>query len=478
MFENTYARLPARFFARVEPAPVASPRLIRWNGPLAAQLNLELDASDASQLAQFFSGNQLLPGSEPLAMVYAGQQFGHFVPQLGDGRANLLGEVRARDGRLRDIHLKGSGRTPYSRGGDGRAALGPVLREYIVSEAMTALGIPSTRSLAAVTTGGQVFRDGPLPGAILTRVAASHVRVGTFQYFAARGDTEAVRILADYVIQRHYPQAAESARPYLTLLESVVARQAALVAGWLQCGFVHGVMNTDNTAVSGETIDFGPCAFLDAYDPDAVFSSIDRNGRYAYSNQAPIAQWNMARFAETLLPLLDEDSERAVALATEAVNAFGAIFEEVWLRGMRSKLGLAANEPGDAALIQELLTIMHRASMDFTQTFRGLCRGELAHAGDNAEAAAWQAAWEARAKLEKISPVERAELMRRSNPKYIPRNHRIEQMITAAVEQEDFSLFETLLAVVTQPYDEQPAADSYTQAPRSEERVLQTFCGT
>jgi uncharacterized protein YdiU (UPF0061 family) len=486
MFENTYARLPPRFYSRVDPTPVAAPRLIKWNAELAEQLQLRFNSSDSQHLAQIFSGNKLLTGSEPLAMAYAGQQFGHFVPQLGDGRAILLGEVRGADHGLYDVHLKGIGRTPYTRGGDGRAALGPVLREYIVSEAMTALGIPSTRTLAAVTTGENVFRDQPVPGAILTRIAASHVRVGTFQYFAARGDVEAVRILADYVMQRHYPDIAGATSPYLQLLQSVVARQASLVARWLHVGFVHGVMNTDNMTVSGETIDFGPCAFLDAYDPDAVFSSIDHHGRYAYSNQAPIAQWNLARFAESLLPLIDVDTDRAVAQATEVVEGFSATFEPLWLAGMRSKLGLEQAQSGDAALVEQLLAIMQRTAADFTQTFRGLCalagpRAAVPDAGlCNGDPAfnEWLAAWQARGEAEKRTPLERAALMRASNPKYIPRNHRIEQAIVAAVEGQDFALFEQLLSVLGRPYEEQPSAERYTQAPRAEERVLRTFCGT
>lgn len=484
MLENTYAQLPPRFYSRVAPTPVAAPRLIKWNEALAEQLQINLDPRDGTGLAQIFSGNQCLPGCKPLAMVYAGQQFGHFVPQLGDGRAILLGEARDRSHRLHDVHLKGAGKTPYSRGGDGRAALGPVLREYIVSEAMTALGIPSTRALAAVTTGETVFRETPVPGAILTRTAASHVRVGTFQFFAARQDTEAVRILADYVIERHYPELLGADNPYLKLLNAVVERQAALVARWLQVGFIHGVMNTDNTTVSGETIDFGPCAFLDAYDPNAVFSSIDRLGRYAYSNQAPIAQWNMARFAETLLPLIDADLDRAVALATEAVNSFGPTFQQRWLAGMRSKLGLATEQAGDAALIEQLLAIMHRNSMDFTQTFRALCslldreQQELGTPLEDAAYLEWLGAWQARGEAESSTLRERGEAMRRVNPAYIPRNHLLEQLITKAVEGADFAPFETMLSVVSRPFEEQPAAASYAAAPTLDERVLQTFCGT
>ncbi len=477
MFDNSYARLPARFYSRVEPTPVAAPRLIQWNEDLARQLRLPFDSGDGQNLAQIFSGNRPLAGSEPLAMVYAGQQFGHFVPQLGDGRAILLGEIRGAGDVRHDIHLKGAGRTPYSRGGDGRAALGPVLREYIVSEAMTALGIPSTRSLAAVSTGENVFREGAVPGAILTRVAASHVRVGTFQYFSARGDAEAVRILADYVIARHYPHLAGGAAPYLTLLREIAARQASLVARWLLVGFVHGVMNTDNTTVSGETIDFGPCAFLDAYDADAVFSSIDRQGRYAYSNQAPIAQWNLARLAETLLPLIDADSDRAVGLATEVIEGFGPLFEQHWIAGMRSKLGLTLAHPNDVGLVEQLLAIMQRTAADFTQTFRGLCDPLTAPGGDPAFND-WLMAWRHRCELESQSPQQRVALMRANNPKYIPRNHRIEQLIVAAVERQDFAPFEELLQVLKRPFDEQSAAERYAAAPRAEERVLQTFCGT
>lgn len=479
MLQHAYAQLPARFFSRVEPTPVAAPQLIKFNSALAEQLQLELRSSDGGRLARIFSGNELLPGSQPLAMVYAGQQFGHFVPQLGDGRAILLGEACDGHRHLQDIHLKGAGRTPYSRGGDGRAALGPVLREYIVSEAMTALGIPSTRTLAAVITGETVFREGPVPGAILTRTAASHVRVGTFQYFAARGDTEAIRILADFVIGRHYPDLAGAANPYLELLATVVQRQAALVARWLQVGFIHGVMNTDNTTVSGETIDFGPCAFLDAYDPNAVFSSIDRNGRYAYSNQAPIAQWNMARFAETLLPLIDTDLDRAVALATETVNAFSVRFEERWLAGMRSKLGLTTEQTMDGALVERLLSLMHRDAMDFTQTFKAL---ETCLVDPDKPMPPvlneWLSEWRLRGESEPLSPAERVALMRSSNPTYIPRNHRIEQVIVAAVERQDFEPFETLLTVLARPFDAQPSFERYTAAPEPAERVLQTFCGT
>src|ERR1700726_4779046 len=367
MKRSSYADLPERFYARVNPTPVDGARLLEFNRPLCAELGLDAGGLEPKELADIYSGNVVPPGLAPIAMAYAGHQFGQFVPQLGDGRAILLGEARNRAGARRDIQLKGSGRTPYSRSGDGRAALGPVLREYVVSEAMHALGIPATRALAAVATGEAVYRErGALPGAVLTRVAASHVRVGTFQYFAARGDTDAIRRLADYVIERHYPSVRSSANPYLELLRSVMQRQARLVAGWMNVGFIHGVMNTDNMAISGETIDFGPCAFMDAYDPATVFSSIDMRGRYAYANQPAAAQWNLARFAETLLACIDPQTDRAVLLATGVIADFSARFSDLSLSGMRRKLGLMSGEDGDAALAEDLLDAMHRNQADFT----------------------------------------------------------------------------------------------------------------
>jgi serine/tyrosine/threonine adenylyltransferase len=457
----------------------------------------------ASSLANLYSGNGLPPGAVPIAMAYAGHQFGHFVPQLGDGRAILIGEMRDTAGVRRDIQLKGCGRTPYSRGGDGRAALGPVLREYVVSEAMHALGIPATRALAAVTTGESVRREVPVPGAILTRVAASHVRVGTFEYFACRSDVAGTQILADYVIERHYAHLAQDETRYLALLSEVVARQAALIAAWMNVGFIHGVMNTDNMTVSGETIDFGPCAFMDSFDPAMVFSSIDEHGRYAYSNQPHAAAWNLARFAETLLPLIDSNMTRAVELASEAISTFAGRFADCWLGGMRRKLGLTTQEEGDRALIDDLLGAMHRNEADFTLTFRGLCDAAEHHAATEHRAAAkpraeplpagvpagaqfgdskdyddWVQRWRLRLSREATLPIARAESMRRVNPAYIPRNHRIEQMIVAAVEHGDLTLFEQLSAVLSQPYQEQAAFSAYANAPKSSERVLQTFCGT
>jgi uncharacterized protein YdiU (UPF0061 family) len=468
-----YAQLPEHFYARLEPTPVADPQLVEFNRALAAELGLELDSLSPAALAGYFSGNAGLPGAEPIATAYAGHQFGFFVPQLGDGRAILLGEVRDVFGNLRELQLKGSGRTPYSRNGDGRAALGPVLREYLVSEAMHAFGIPTTRSLAAVTTGEVVYRDEALPGAVLTRVAASHVRVGTFQFFAARGDVAATRRLADYCIARLYPDAAGAAQPYLALLAGVVARQAALVARWLGVGFIHGVMNTDNMAISGETIDFGPCAFLDAYDPATVFSSIDSGGRYAYANQVHAAAWDLARFAETLLPLLDASPERAAGAATEIIADFGPQFTAAWLAVMRSKLGLTTAVDDDAELIRELLDAMQRAQADFTLTFRALCDDRWPEG-----AAAWAERWCARLARENRPPEERRAAMRRANPAFIPRNHRIEEVIAAATQHTDYAPFRTLLAVVTHPYDEQPAFAAYRDAPRPEQRVVRTFCGT
>jgi uncharacterized protein YdiU (UPF0061 family) len=482
-----YSRLPERFFARVPPVAVAEPRLIQVNAPLAAELGLDIDGIDPRRLAELFSGNALPPGAESIAMAYAGHQFGQFVPQLGDGRAVLLGERVDRAGRRRDIQLKGSGRTPYSRRGDGRAALGPVLREYVVSEAMHPLGVPATRALAAVTTGEAVQREESLPGAILTRVAASHVRVGTFQYFAARGDTEAVRQLAAYVIERHYPQCASDPNPVLALLGAVVDAQASLVARWMQLGFIHGVMNTDNMALSGETIDFGPCAFIDVYDPAAVFSSIDGFGRYAYANQPLAAQWNLARFAETLLPLLDADPDRAVALATGAVAEFQPRHAAHWLAGMRAKLGLANAEEGDEALARSFLDAMHRGAADFTLGFRALCDAAADPDADEAvrkvfeDPAAydgWAPAWRARLLREAPPPPARAAAMRRVNPLYIPRNHRIERMIDAAVGGGDFAPFRELLAVLARPFEAQEGAAGYGLPPLPEERVLHTFCGT
>jgi uncharacterized protein YdiU (UPF0061 family) len=485
-FDNSYVRLPAHFFARQVPSTATAPQLIKLNEALAEELGLDIEAlrRDGTQI---FSGNLVPPGAEPLAMAYAGHQFGQFVPQLGDGRAILLGEVVDHDGKRRDIQLKGVGQTPFSRRGDGRAALGPVLREYIVSEAMHALGLPTTRALAAVTTGQPVYREDVLPGAVFTRVAASHIRVGTFQFFAARGDTEGVKALADYVIGRHYPQARDSIRPYLALFEMVVERQASLIARWLHVGFIHGVMNTDNMTISGETIDFGPCAFMDTYDPATVFSSIDRNGRYAYANQPAIGQWNLARLGETLLPLLDADQDKAVDLANAVIKGYGERFQAHWLEGMQRKIGLVTAEEDDLDLVQALLASMHGQEADFTLTFRRLSALAETDADEAAFIAGfkapeavgpWLARWRERLLRDLQSPAERAKAMLQVNPAFIPRNHRIEQAIEAAVEDSDFSLFEALLNVLAKPYEDQPEFAPYAEPPQPSERVLQTFCGT
>ncbi|MBR0684041.1 YdiU family protein [Roseomonas eburnea] len=481
-FDNSYARLPERLFARLPPTPVPAPRLLRLNAPLAGALGLDPAWLASPAGVAMLAGNAMPEGAEPIAQAYAGHQFGHFVPSLGDGRAILIGEVVTPEGLRRDIQLKGSGPTPFSRRGDGRAALGPVLREYIVSEAMAALGIPTTRSLAAVATGDWVMRDDALPGAVLTRIAASHIRVGTFQYFAARRDTEALRILADHAIARHDPAAAEAANPALALLDGVVARQASLVARWMLVGFIHGVMNTDNCAVSGETIDYGPCAFLDEYHPEKVFSSIDRIGRYAYGNQPGIAHWNLARLAECLLPLIAEDEDKALELARASLAGFAPRFGAAWREGLLGKLGLTEEEEDDEALVQDLFTLMAEGGADFTLTFRRLC--DAAEGEDAAlrslfaEPAAvdpWLVRWRARLAREGAG---RAAAMRAVNPAYIPRNHLVEEAIAAAVQRDDLAPFEALLAVLERPFEDQPGRERHAEPPRPEERVLQTFCGT
>jgi uncharacterized protein YdiU (UPF0061 family) len=485
-FENSYASLPERFYARVAPSTAQAPQLIQLNRGLAEALGLDPEWLRGSEGVGFLSGKEIAPGSQPIATAYAGHQFGSFVPQLGDGRAILLGEVVDPNGARYDLQLKGAGRTPFSRGGDGKAALGPVLREYLVSEAMAALGIPTTRALAAVTTGELVLRDRTLPGAAIVRVASSHIRVGTFQYFAARDDKEALRILADHVVERHYPAAAAAERPHRALLDCVIAAQARLIAHWLAVGFIHGVMNTDNTAVSGETIDYGPCAFMDTYDPAAVFSSIDRQGRYAYANQPHIGLWNLSRFAETLLPLLNDDQEAAVAEAEEALDAFAPRFQAEYTAAFRAKLGLSAAEEGDADLIQALLGAMARNQADFTLLFRRLA--DAIEPG-GAEAARelfvnplefddWAVRWRARLQIEARDASERRAAMLAVNPAYIPRNHQVEAMIEAAVDEQDFGPFEELLQVVSRPFDEEPQFERYLAPPRPEERVLATFCGT
>ncbi|HEX4650356.1 MAG TPA: YdiU family protein [Granulicella sp.] len=489
-FDNTYARLPERFYARVSPTPVAAPRLIKVNVELARSLGLDPDQLAGARGVEILAGNRVAEGSEPLALAYAGHQFGHFVPQLGDGRANLLGEVMGHDGVRYDLQLKGSGPTPFSRRGDGRAALGPVLREYVVSEAMAALGVPTTRALAAVTTGERVFRETALPGAVLTRVAASHLRVGTFQYFAIRGDVDALRMLADYAIARHYPEATQARRPYRAFFDGVITRQAHLIARWMLLGFIHGVMNTDNTSISGETIDYGPCAFMETYDPETVFSSIDHGGRYSYSSQPMAAQWNLTRLAETLLPLLEQEAgseEAGLESAKEALAAFGPQFEAARLGGLRRKFGLNAERKGDARLIQDLLDRMAANRADFTLTFRRLCDAAAGSDGDHgvrslfADPGAydtWSTDWRRRLKEESLSEQARAAQMRMVNPAYIPRNHIVEEALDAAAARQDFQPFEELLDVVSHPFDDRPNLERYAKPARPEECIRHTFCGT
>jgi serine/tyrosine/threonine adenylyltransferase len=486
-FDNSYAQLPDRFFARLPPTPVTAPKLIKLNVQLASELGLDPEWLASPEGVQVLAGNRVPEGAEPTAMAYAGHQFGNFVPQLGDGRAILLGEVVGKDGLRRDIQLKGSGPTPFSRRGDGRAALGPVLREYVVSEAMAALGIPTTRTLAAVLTGEPVIRETLLPGAVLTRVAASHIRIGTFQFFAARGDVDGVRTLADHVLARHYPEALRASQRYRALLEGVIARQADLVARWLLVGFIHGVMNTDNMSVAGETIDYGPCAFMDAYHPATVFSSIDRQGRYAFANQPRIALWNLTRLGETLLPLLADDQDKAVEDAQAALGGFGLLFDQAFQEGIRKKLGLFTEQEGDSALAEDLLKAMAENEADFTLTFRRLCDAALEAGKDEPVRElfidptifdGWAERWRQRLAEEPQSPAERWSAMRATNPAFIPRNHRIEAAIQAAVQREDFGPFEELLTVLARPYDDQPAFAHYMEPPEPDQRVTQTFCGT
>jgi uncharacterized protein YdiU (UPF0061 family) len=471
-FDNSYARLPDRFYTRLAPTPVARPALVKVNAALARELGIDPAALASGEGVAVLAGNRVPEGADPLAQAYAGHQFGGWVPQLGDGRAILLGEVVGTDGVRRDIQLKGAGRTPYSRMGDGRAWLGPVLREYIVSEAMHALGIPTTRALAAVTTGETIVRETLLPGAVLTRVAASHIRVGTFQFFAARQDTEALGELAAHVIERHYP----GAEGPLGLLNAVIDRQARLVAQWMGVGFIHGVMNTDNTSVAGETIDYGPCAFMDTYRSGQVFSSIDHYGRYAYNRQPDVLVWNLAQFATALLPLMGEDRDAAIEAATEAVHRFPERFQAEWLAVFRAKIGLGSEEDADAELIQTLLSRMETLRADFTNTFRALgtprARDEFL---EPAAYEAWERDWRARLAREGATPEERREGMRRANPGLIPRTHRIEAAIAAGVAG-DFAPFERLVEALAAPFEDGP--EDLRRAPAADEVVRQTFCGT
>lgn len=476
------------FFVRTAPVPVRDPALIAYNHTLAATLGLPDTDLDATEGAAVFAGNRVPPGADPLAMAYAGHQFGNFVPQLGDGRALLLGQVRAPDGRHHDIHLKGSGRTAFSRGGDGRAALGPVLREYLVSEAMAQLGVPTTRALAAVTTGEQVARTTWLPGGVITRTASSFVRVGTFEFFAARGKTGAVTRLADYTIDRHYPACRATDNPYLALLEAVILRQAALIAQWMHIGFIHGVMNTDNMSIAGETIDYGPCAFMDHYAHERVYSSIDRFGRYAYNNQPDIGLWNLTRLAETLLPLLAEDTDAAVEMARAALQAYAGHYENYWLAGMRAKTGLQSPHAADKVLIEDLLECMAGNDADFTLTFRYLSalgtepdaqdKPLRALFDDPAACDRWLAQWRARLRQEGSDAAARQARMQAVNPACIPRNHRIEAAIRAAEDRGDFSVFHELHEVLQRPYEQQAGMAAYMLPPEPDEVVHQTFCGT
>jgi uncharacterized protein YdiU (UPF0061 family) len=481
-FDNSFARELEGFYVPWKAAAVARPSLVKFNRELAEELRLNVDAIDSGEAARIFAGNELPEGAAPLAQAYAGHQFGNFVPQLGDGRALLLGEVVDIHSRRRDIQLKGSGRTPFSRSGDGLAALGPVLREYLIGEAMHALGIPTTRALAAVTTGEPVYRETTLPGAVLTRVAASHIRVGTFQYFAARGELDKVHRLADYVIARHYPELKNHATPYLALLESVALRQAALIASWMHVGFIHGVMNTDNMSISGETIDYGPCAFMDHYDPATVFSSIDHRGRYCYANQPKIAQWNLARLAETLLPLIDSDNDRAISRALEVVNRFPEQYEHRWLVGMRAKFGLVREDAGDFALAEGFLAAMEGNHIDWTLAFRYLCdeNGERLRAlfSNVPTFEPWHQQWQLRLTQESVDASERAKAMRRVNPAFIPRNHGVEASLSAAVERGDYELFDRLLKILSRPFDDQPESAAYAEPAPEGSGPYRTFCGT
>lgn len=486
--DNSYTGLPEQFFSRAQPTPVADARLIRINRPLAAQLQLDADALASPEGVDILAGNRVPEGVDPLALAYAGHQFGQFVPRLGDGRAILLGECTDTNGMRRDIQLKGAGRTPYSRAGDGRAPLGPVLREYIVSEAMAGLGIPTTRSLAMVSTGESVIRETTQPGAVLTRVAASHVRVGTFEYFSARGDTDALRTLADYVMQRHYPDCATADTPCAALLDAVAQRTGQLIAQWLLVGFIHGVMNTDNVSIAGETIDYGPCAFLDEYEPQKVYSSIDLNGRYAYHRQPNIGQWNMARFGECLIPLLTDDEDAAIERARQSLGLYRAAFETAYHDGLAAKLGLHARREGDDQLITDLLQTMAQQKADFTLTFRRLADVPCDKVGADDDAVralfadpqafdVWAVRWRQRLAAQAGTDQQRCAAMRLVNPAYIPRNHRIQQVIDAATAG-DWQPLEDMLDVVTTPFEDHPQLAHYAQPPQPREIVARTFCGT
>ena len=483
-FENTYAHLPERFYAKLRPTPVGSPSLVRLNEPLAKALGLDADWLRSPAGVAMLAGNDFPESADPLAQAYAGHQFGGWVPQLGDGRAILLGEVIDRTNNRRDVQLKGSGRTPFSRGGDGRATLGSVIREYLVSEAMVGLNVPTTRSLAAVSTGESVPREEPHPGGVLTRIAASHIRVGTFQYFFAQTDLDGTRTLADYTIERHYPEAATAANPYLALLENVALAQASLIAQWMQLGFIHGVMNTDNMAISGETIDFGPCAFVDVFHPDKVFSSIDRNGRYAWGNQPNVGYWNLERLGETLAALIADDEATAKARIDEVLDKYLGTFKETFFKGFAAKLGMASVGADGPEFISATLQLMADRKLDFTLFFRHLTRVAdsasksdlLAGLGETAVDGLddWMTAWKM---LTGGASEERKRVMQAHNPIIIPRNHRVEEAISAA-EACDFEPFNRFTEALTNPYDENSELDHYERAPEPEEIVCATFCGT
>ena len=487
-FSNSYTKLPKDFYASVDPTPVRSPSLIQFNTKLAEQLDINVSALSDQHLAELFSGNELAEGAEPLAMAYCGHQFGNLNPNLGDGRAILLGEVTATDGLRYDIQLKGPGRTPFSRNGDGRAALGPILREYLLSESMHILGVPTTRALAAVSSGEEVMRERILPGAIITRVARGFVRVGTFQYFAIRGKIENTKALADYVIDRHYPELADSEKPYSALLETVIQQQAKLIAQWMQIGFIHGVMNTDNMSISGETIDYGPCAFMDEYHPAKVFSSIDRQGRYAYQNQPAAGHWDLCRLAEALIPLFDEDQDAAAAKAQEAINTYPKHYEHYWLKGMAAKIGISKPDENDRELINDLLDCMADNKADFTLTFYHLSNALVAEDTNDQPVRdlfekpeafdRWATQWRERLNAEQSSDEVRQAQMHSVNPLYIPRNHLVEAVIRAAEDNQDYQPFYELLDVLKQPYTEQAGKEKFAQPPEPEEAVLRTFCGT
>ncbi len=487
MFDNTYAKLPETFFERIQPTPVQNPRLLKFNKELAHDLDIDLSAYSAEQLAQFLSGNQLLPGAEPLAQAYAGHQYGHFVPQLGDGRAVLIGEVIDRQGQRRDIQLKGAGRTRFSRGGDGRAALGPVIREYVLGEAMFHLGIPTTRGLAIVGTGETVRREVPLPGAILTRVAASHIRVGTFEYFASRDDDLAVQTLADYVIDRHYSDLKGGGSPYQRLFAEIVLRQARLVARWTEVGFIHGVMNTDNMTVSGETIDYGPCAFLDEYEPGKIFSAIDQHGRYSFENQPRAAMWNLAVLARCLLPLMDSDEKQAQAKASEALEAFTPTFQNHLMASLKKKMALGSTKAGDDALVRDFFSLMAQTRADYTRTFRFLSGAlEEGPAATNLRSAlgnvpdleTWLVRWRERCRDGNRPSSQLTQEMLGVNPAYIARNHLVERAIQGAGENDDWTAMEHLLDAVRSPFVERPYLRDMMLAPAAGEKVTVTFCGT